>query len=869
MTTPGNADGPESWLQQSPEERALTLQASVAPDLYTANTFVPWNEIDRAIDGYSGAVAGLQELVDGDRFTRSEIADWLSTSQSLRVVRAIFAAPQPVGFTDGRQLPESVPTTSAGRARLAKLLMDLGLRRLLPSGARVVDIVRVGEIGLDARRRGFRRRNRANQSLSTLIQSAIDDATDVGPAKYQRLPYSKWPTSARGRVAAVIAADGEPVFAIRDVFQAQAGGRQRRDLVETYPTLQRDLDRESISLAVLLDGRGVQQAPHRALTTLIEQVAACMSMNEAQRGGLTQALIDAGSRAGLRRGAVRGLDAIIASALQQGSSISADLLPGSRDQALLAMGDFLSSNPNLALRLDPTTGTLEWENPEVVQRPRELGHVYAPKAAVETVAQLLGLADLTWLPSEDEVEGAFGSIADAVLPPRLLIAGVGSGVSVVDLELLRTVGRVNRTRDDGGRLALLVVPPGIASTVSLAQQRTLATSVVVVDGAALREAAQDRSPRRVLVDLVLQQADLTKANPFTVMGVAGRGVFYGRGQEDAMLQNTVRTNSAALIGGRRIGKTSLLQHARARLSDAGLNVQFADCQAVDSWGVFAQHAALHWQVQVDKEFSSGAVEELVAQLQSIGPGPLVVMMDEVDNLLRWDRESSSQGMNEPLFRTFRSLSQEGACQFVFSGERLIAQVLRDPSSPHWNFCRSIPVRQLAREDALNLFSTPIRALGVEIQDVESSLEQVWEATSGHPQLVQQLGENIVNSLNDRPSEFRRSLSSEEINEVATDADYYRHYVRTYWGQASPLEKLISALMAEGSRSVEEIMQALAEESVECSLDEVHSALRMLDLYGIIDESGSGLEWRATSFPVALAALGGSRLTVEDCVRQLR
>ena len=39
---------------------------------------------------------------------------------------------------------------------------------------------------------------------------------------------------------------------------------------------------------------------------------------------------------------------------------------------------------------------------------------------------------------------------------------------------------------------------------------------------------------------------------------------------------------------------------------------------------------------------------------------------------------------------------EGVCQFVFSGERLLAERLWDASWPHWNFCLPVPVKQLDR-----------------------------------------------------------------------------------------------------------------------------------------------------------------------------
>lgn len=868
MTAPSDPEENDSSRPPSNEQQAISLQNSVAPDLYTTETFIPWDLIDHILGWYGESVDALQQLVDNRGLTRKGLAEWLTIPHSLWVARALLAAPQPVGFADGRQLPDVVPQGSGDRLRLAGLLIDLGMSQLLPAGTRVLDVVRVGEIGLDARRRGFRRRDTVKKSLNSLVQRAAAEASLITGRSFERLPTGLWPAAARNRATAVVGVDGVPVVAVVSVFQAQTGGRQTRDLLETYPALQRDLDSDSVFLVVLADGRGIKQSPRRVLRTLIEQVAACMSTRDAEAGLLTDVLIDAAQRSGLRRGAARGLEQLIASALASADSVVANDLPGSRDQALVALGDYVSSHPELALRLDASEGTLTWSHPEALVKPREMLFDFRPETAIRSLATMLDLSDVNWLSKDDEIVGAFGSLNDPVLPPRMLVAAADPATKMVDLDFLRKVGRLNRTRDDGGRLALLVTPPGTLSTVTAAEQRMLATSVVVVDAPTLAQAAEHKIPRGVLLDLVLRQADLTKANPFNVMGVAGSSVFYGRGHEDSMLQNTLRTNSAALIGGRRIGKTSLLQHARARLTDAGFNVQYADCQAIDSWQALAAHAALHWQVHASDTFSANAVEEMVAQLQTGHHGPLVVMLDEVDNLLRWDRSSVFGGMDEPLFRTLRSLSQEGSAQFVFSGERLIANVLWDPSSPHWNFCRSIPVRQLTREDALALFANPIRALGVHFADETSALTEVWQATSGHPQIVQQLGELVVSTLNDRPSDKRAELKTTDVAGIAASVEFRRHYVHTYWGQATTLERLVTALVAEGCTTIDEIMDRCVELSIPVPLHKLETGLRMLDLYGILVESESGLGWRAQGFPTALEALGGPRLIIEDCVRAL-
>ena len=853
------------------EDRARELQESVAPDLYTPNVYVPWSEVTKSMKRYEPAIGALQDIIDADDRTLSRLADWLKLNQSLSIVRALFAAPQPVGFADGRSLPETAPRTQTERERLATLIVDLGIWHLLPLGARVTDVVRVGEVGLDSRRRGFRRRDAVQFQLTNLLNDAIQQASDETGVEVTRLRSSAWPKAARGRATAVLAAGAVPVAAVANVFQSQGGGRQWRDLSETYPALQRDFDAVPMSLLLILDGRGVRQVPSRILIRLLSQVGACMSGSQAADGGLAAALAEAVQSRGIRAGRRRTLDALIDEALNDSLIVTAEDLPDSRNRVLLAFGEYIASHPDRDLDLDVGRAALCWRSPTRVEVTHRLRRTYDAEIALDTLATMLGMRNLSPLHPDDPFPGVFGNLDDAVLPSRMLLAAVFSGEQIVDANLLRTVGQINRQRDTGGGVAALVVPR-LAGGPPLppSQHRSMATSVVVLDAEDLDRVATSKAPRDAFVRIVLAQADLTKANPFTVTGATGRRMFYGRGAEDALLQNTLLTNSAALIGGRRIGKTSLLQHTLQRFADGDWNTWYADCQAVGSWAAFAAHVRTHWKIEAPGEFSTAAVDNLFSELASRGTGgQCVVMLDEVDNLLRWDRGFfQNGGMNEPLFRALRGLSQERTAQFVFTGERLIASVLWDPTSPHWNFCRAIPVRQLAREDSDSLLATPLEALGVKLVGSAAALDEVWAATSGHPQIIQQLGETLVNNLNNRPPDERSSLNLNDILAVTTSPLFLRNYAYTYWGQATPEERLITALLVENYDTIDRLAASLARFGLPREFGSIEAALRMLDLYGLIDASGSRVRWRATRFPQALQALGGSTLVRDDLVRAL-
>src|SRR5690348_5871370 len=124
----------------------------------------------------------------------------------------------------------------------------------------------------------------------------------------------------------------------------------------------------------------------------------------------------------------------------------------------------------------------------------------------------------------------------------------------------------------------------------------------------------------------------------------------------------------------------------------------------------------------------------------------VFLLDEIDQVLDWDRSHSPDEVPEAFFRACRSISQERLAQFVFSGERVIASRLWDAQSPHWTFCCRLPLPQLTPLAAAPLISEPLKALCVPIVNMESFVQQCWLCTDGHPELLQFLGDQLIGLL---------------------------------------------------------------------------------------------------------------------------
>ncbi len=853
--------------QDDLEQRLEAFRENIAPDAYSVGTFVPWDQIDHQIDELGGPITTLQGLVDSGAVKADDLAAALEQDPGIGLLaQRLFTAPHAVGFSDGRELPETFDPAVHRAGELAQLLIDLGFDRLLSPGTRVADLYRVAAIAVDARRRGFRRRADLDKRVAKLIDDAIDEVARRTGEEITRVPSPEQPITARNRGVEVIAADGRPVAAVASVFQAISGGRQYRDLSITYPRLQEDLDAVPMSLLLIADGRGLLSASRRVLETLLDSVAACLTLVQAVEGGLADALEAAVQARGVRRARNASLRTVIEARLRSETAVNAADLPAPRETAQAALAQYVSQNADLELQLSPDSSKIEW---------RRVGPVTAAQAVVrefsaeEAIRLLVGALRLEELEEVETGSQAMAMVAgtlpmDPVLHNKLAVA---SSDRPADPDLVADVARTARQHVAGANIAVLVVDD--AATWRLGRSMTpQATSVVVIDGEQLMRTVASVRPRDTLIREVLAQADLTKASPFRSTGATPPEMFFGRHSEAADLLSILTSSSAALVGGRRIGKTSLMHHVDRTLGSEGWLPFYADLQEAGDWETFADYIRLRWRVQVEDDFSPSALALIVEQLASRGEGRLVLAFDEVDRLLRWDQDHGGQQVPEAFFRACRALSQEGAAQFVFSGERTIAERLWDPASPHWNFCRQLPVRQLDREAADALLERPLQSLGVRLSDTKSCLDLAWSRTHGHPQIIQLMGQSLVQALNDRAPERRGTIHSDDIEAIVSTLEYQEHYVTTYWGQATAYEKLVTALLALEATSVRDLRSMLHDRGIAADAEALAPALRMLALYGIIDEIDETLVLRAEWLPSAMQALGGPDQLVADLIPQI-
>jgi hypothetical protein len=855
-----SADQPLFSLDEhSPLERKIAeFRDSLLSGFYKASTFVDWDDVERQIQGLRSGAKALQRLANHGSLDQTALAAAIQEEPLiLRVVTFLFGNPGEVGFLDGRHLSFSPPESPRQARAVARLLLDLGLQRVLEPRVSVEAMTRVGIVAAQGRRRRFRRTDDLAATVWALAADAAEAASEQTNRRIGVAPSLRVRDVAR-RVDMFFEHEGKPFAGLTSVFESLSGGRQQTNLGSMLPALQAQLDAVPAALIVIADGPGLARIPNKVMEVLFDSVASVMTLSQARAGQLSAAVMDAFATSGVRREARAPLTRLIETGLATTDAVKAADLPVSVEAARMALANYVQDQRELGLELSLHGDRVQWLRSQEVLDAQVLLRDYNPEKAAALMCKLMGWQTIPSTRSFDE--GLLLLVhprqEDTILPDAFVV--VASTVPP-DEELVRKVAHVSLQASPEARLAVLLAPtlPDSTSPSRRALQQFLAANVVAIDTLDLLALAQRaRAPRDSFARLLLERSDLTKVSPFVVSSVAPHRVFFGREQEKSDLLGTLATNSVALLGGRRIGKTSLMHHVQGDLEQAGFSIYLGDCQTVRNWQDFARMARSKWRVKVGSGFRPDRLVDIVEQLAARQlKKKLVILLDEVDQLLDWDTKHRSDKVPEAFFRACRAISQEGKAQFVFSGERIVARKLWDPQSPHWNFCRPLLLRQLSRESTRELIRVPFSSMQVVLEHEDAFLDEVWAVTSGHPQIAQFLADRLVRVLNEREPTLRASLSIEDLRETASSFDFREHYLETYWGQSTELEKFLSLLVLEDAHTALGLREKMMQRALDVPEDQITDGLRMLELYGIIDQGPEGYLLRAKWFPFALESYG--------------
>jgi hypothetical protein len=371
-------------------------------------------------------------------------------------------------------------------------------------------------------------------------------------------------------------------------------------------------------------------------------------------------------------------------------------------------------------------------------------------------------------------------------------------------------------------------------------------------------------PTNALRDIVIERIDLTAISPFYTRAPVPDHMFFGREKEIADIRSKLNTHSVVLIGGRRIGKTSTLQKVyRTMQGEQSLMMPYyLDCSNMFKQRHLFRRIQQDWGIEVEDMDDPIEFDQVVASLwkRHLGKTP-VFLLDEVDRLLKTDQGES---YDEPLFRTFRSLSNEKRCQFVFSGEKLLLNSLGNANSVLFNFPQKVKLSPLQKEVVHRLVSEPFEMLNIWLENVDEVIQKIFELSAGHPNIVQTICHALVEVVDKEKS--ANLLNMRHLGQVLDWHPVQADIVDTIWGQMYPLSKLLTLLWPENAdkMTLEEILHLIRRAGLKTVLTQTvkDQVLPDLELYNFLRQEGQIYYLIPIHFPTLLDAMTNKRLEVQ-------
>lgn len=252
---------------------------------------------------------------------------------------------------------------------------------------------------------------------------------------------------------------------------------------------------------------------------------------------------------------------------------------------------------------------------------------------------------------------------------------------------------------------LVFVPDADAEPALRAYCADRANPFVAIDRETQTEWLLGGDAVAVLLRALARQLRATRVSPYQTRGGVSRpSSFFGREQ---MLARVIQREPGnfLVVGGRQLGKTSLLKAIERRLRD---HPQVRCHYVVLRDERLAPRLAAIAEVAPDADLESA----VTALRDRAGGRRLMILIDEADPFFRADAAGHYAQLS-----TLRALSEEGQVHFMLAGFwDLYAAALLDYQSPLRNFGELLVVGGLEPEACRELATVPMASLGLRYAD---------------------------------------------------------------------------------------------------------------------------------------------------------
>lgn len=404
--------------------------------------------------------------------------------------------------------------------------------------------------------------------------------------------------------------------------------------------------------------------------------------------------------------------------------------------------------------------------------------------------------------------------------------------------LLQSLGDVIRERNLGRQIVIVLID-GLSQP--LYRYRSMPThNLVLIGDEEQKRVIKSRRPSGELLDLISTMIPISNLSPYETRAPVTGSRFFGREYETSRIISNPDTNHA-ILGIRRIGKTSLLREVERLLKEGQdpAHVVYLECSDLLEMDDYVREVVrklnprelprLHMQKYVF--FFPDFLERMSRALKS----KIVFLLDEIDNLMIMQRGSWD------LFRMLRASSNKGACQYIIAGfrEAMREQYLLD--SPFYNFAQEVRLSEFTKQQARELIVTPMENLRVRFNNKEEIITRIYGETAGQPNLIQYYCLIILRHL-DQTGE--REISPESLIDVYTDEGFKSHLLTSFMQNTENRDKAVVYSILKSTEEIwskgftqEFIDESLRKGGIALLQDDIDEACNVLTLAGIIRPKG--------------------------------
>jgi hypothetical protein len=297
---------------------------------------------------------------------------------------------------------------------------------------------------------------------------------------------------------------------------------------------------------------------------------------------------------------------------------------------------------------------------------------------------------------------------------------------------------------------------------------------VVLDFESQQTILELGSPLVRLLDQICSQIPISSLAPYKIGGTVIGNQFFGREREINRIMRKQDTNFA-IVGVRRIGKSSLIQEIKQRILHQAMDLPvlpmidnmpgkplvWRDASTMSEPREFLRQMVADLNVREmfklekrDRYFFE--VFGFLKRMSKMYNQRITIFLDEADNFLDWVK------LEPDLLPSLRASTAEGYCRYIFAGFKGLLGELSNMNSPFYNAFEPLILGPFRKDETEEAVLRPMKSLRLRIENEGDIVNRIHEDTGGHPLLVQTYCRELISQME---ADSSRILSPDLLKNV--------------------------------------------------------------------------------------------------------